>query len=563
MDNKTSGLLLDGIAASSALDKSGEQLDIAGVDISSWKDLKIPLNFEHQSSSTETHQHSPRDLVGKVIYVRKIFGADDCENDRQREYWDSVRLPFIYIIGRLFDVAGHEEAQRLAAIIRDSHANNEPLLTAFSIEGSKLEVEKGVIKQSIMRAVAITIKECNATAQAGLLFDPGAPDGYDKETSGSKNIEDLVAVEKNEIDRKKTLGASFESSINPMFGDLAEHRIAKMLKTLLKAKMYKALTAGGMNAAPSTLVGGSALQSEHIVSEKNKKKALEVAKNFKSIGGSFDKSEFKVALKKELEDVSDEFVEHFADMVEDAHVQKKGKSFELIIKMEGLTVDLRKATSDITNDRPNTFDYHREGMDKPHTIQHHGDNRFSLDGHELTEHEVKKILDNVKNKIATIRYKKKPTTSLAKAEEYISELHSLPETVSKPGVYALLDFHYLPAVVDTHGTDTARAYLRSISSKLVEGADCRIFMLNNSQFLLFAKQEEELYLALRTIRDKLLEIVPVGGIYPAQFSAGIGPTIALAHQALEQTQHVPGMVYSLVFGSEGAIPMDYALDPVV
>lgn len=552
--DNTSGMLIQGILGSQALDRSGEMLDVEGADVSDVKLGRVSLNWEHKSDKDEGA--TAADVVGRIIYVKKIFKESDCENDQQLKFWESIRLPFIYGIGRLFDAAGHKGAQELAAIIRDCHVNNEPILVGFSVEGTKLEVVSGHIKSSILRACAITIKPCNATSIMTLIADPNAPDGFEQETSAVSDVKDdlekLVAVEKAEIMRANLL-SSTESSINPFLGDLQDDSVKKSMKTLLKYKLFKALTAGGMDTAPSTLTGHQALAKEVVVTEDQKKKAIEIAKRHKGI---FNKAEFMQTLKSEMPEVSDEFVEHFTDIVADIKVKKDGKSFELIIKMEALSVDLKKAAQDTKKMRPNTFEYFREGMHAPHTIQHHGDNKFSLDGNELTDQEVEKIIDNVKNNLATLRYKKKPLDTLKKAEEYISELHSMPDFKEKPGLYALLDFHHLKNVADEHGGDIARGYLRSIAASLAENASCRAFMLSNNQFLLYAKESEQLYFTLRFIREKLNEIVPVGGTYPAQFSAGIGATIGLAHKALEQTEHKPGMVYSLEFGFEGAIPAE-------
>lgn len=564
------GMVIDGCLGSAALDKSGEMLDIAGVDVSDWKEGKVLLNWEHRGDADEGA--SAADVVGKILYVKKIFKESDCENDRQRMYWKDIRLPFIYGIGRLFDAAGHHGAQELAAIIRDCHANNEPILVGYSVEGTKIQTIKGHIKQSVLKAVAITVKPCNASSTLGLLSDSNAPKGFDTETSGNKEaksaLEEMLEIEKSEIDRGNRLIFT-KSSINPYMGDLEDDRLKVLIKSLLKAKLYKALTAGGMDAAPSSLTGNQALSTENVVtdddeqSDKKHKKLIDITNRYVS-GGVFDKAELRQTVKSELPEVSEDFIDHFVDMLEDIKVKRAGKSFELIIKMETLSVDLKKAAQDIQKQRPNTFEYLREGISKPHTVQHHGANKFSLDGNELTEQEVAKIIDNVKNNLATLRYKKKPNHDLKKAEEVLSELHSMPDFVNKAslGLYALLDFHHLADINQEHGGDSARAFLRSIAASLVENCDCRTFMLSNNQFLLFAKEEDQLYVALRDIREKLKEIVPVGGLYSAQFSAGIGPTVGLAHQALEQTQHKPGMVYSLVFGSEGAIPMDSAPTPV-
>jgi hypothetical protein len=90
--------------------------------------------------------------------AKKIYKRDDCENDRQRKYWDEVKLPFIYGICRLYDGAGHEEAKRIAAIIRDHAANNEPIVCRYSVEGATLNKEDNRLLESVVRRVAVTVK---------------------------------------------------------------------------------------------------------------------------------------------------------------------------------------------------------------------------------------------------------------------------------------------------------------------------------------------------------------------------------------------------------------------
>jgi hypothetical protein len=97
------GLIIDGIGASEAIDSSGEILSVKGCDISSVFDnsLGCVLNWEHQGVK-DSEEKNPEFVVGKVIYAKKIYSEQDCETERQLEYFNSVKVPIIYIIGRLF-----------------------------------------------------------------------------------------------------------------------------------------------------------------------------------------------------------------------------------------------------------------------------------------------------------------------------------------------------------------------------------------------------------------------------------------------------------------------------
>lgn len=184
------GLIFDGIAGSQAIDSSGEVLDIKGADITHFEEGKGFFNYEHVGPENGKH-HPGSELVGKVVFAKKIFKESDCENERQRKFFKEVKeIPYIYVVGRLFDQAGHEGAKALAAIMRDSLQNKEPIVIGMSVEGSTLKREGNELKESVLKTVALTVKPCNKTAKLEVIEDPGAPKGFD----GAKaTIEDILA----------------------------------------------------------------------------------------------------------------------------------------------------------------------------------------------------------------------------------------------------------------------------------------------------------------------------------------------------------------------------------
>src|SRR5216683_330893 len=139
----STGMVLDGVLASEAIDSSGEILDIKGADISDLVEGKGILNWEHNGDQ------GSQDIVGKIIYAKKIFSEKDCDNDRELEFYHKVRLPLIYGIGRLFDGSGHPNAVALAAQIRDYLANDEPILV-----GSELQFNPVLDGDVLQRALA-------------------------------------------------------------------------------------------------------------------------------------------------------------------------------------------------------------------------------------------------------------------------------------------------------------------------------------------------------------------------------------------------------------------------
>jgi GGDEF domain-containing protein len=213
-------MIIDGVAASEALDTAGEVLEVEGCDISDLEEGKATLNFEHRSGQDST----PLDVVGKIVSAKKIYKPEDCENDRQRYYLSCVKVPYIYVVARLFDDSGHEGARALAAIIRDCQANKEPILVRYSIEGSTLERRGHRLTSTVARAVAATVRPANRTCLSGV-------------------VEDGKRTEKREASR---LAGSVEVSADPE----------------LPAELSKALEAGYGASSPGSLVQGGALQKK-------------------------------------------------------------------------------------------------------------------------------------------------------------------------------------------------------------------------------------------------------------------------------------------------------------
>ena len=159
---------LDMPIATSAIDSSGEILEIENVDISDFLEGRAWANWEHNNEHAE-------DIVGKFIYAKKILKASDCENKRQKMYWDKIKNPFIYGIVELMDDEHHPGAVAVAAMVRYFAKRKEPILVGASIEGQTLEREGSVLKRAVARKCAITLKPCNKQCWVDLIEDvPGA-----------------------------------------------------------------------------------------------------------------------------------------------------------------------------------------------------------------------------------------------------------------------------------------------------------------------------------------------------------------------------------------------------
>jgi hypothetical protein len=316
----STGMILDGVFASQAIDSSGEILDIDGCDISTLAKDGV-ANYEHKEGDkkVEGGGNNGEEVVGRIIYAKKVFSVSDCDTDREEKYWEQLKVPFIYGMVRLYDAAGHSGAQALAAQVRDHHANAEPLLVRYSIEGSTLERAKDQPNRltiSVARRIAMTLKPCNRTAISGLISDPKAPEGFEKQPETDKHVLRVVGIEKTERLEHPLytrLGGSVEQESNPFIDD---DTMAK-LKLIAKATMLKALEAGVGGAAPSALTQGAALQRED---RGLKARAMAAVRDYGK--KKFDKGEFRAFAKTYLPEADDNFLDHFTDVAEDYHMKR-------------------------------------------------------------------------------------------------------------------------------------------------------------------------------------------------------------------------------------------------
>lgn len=200
MSNAHGGMIIDGIFASETPDSSGEIISVEGCDITDLKNGTSILNFEHRGA--ESNGHSALDIIGKILTAKKIFKQEDCENDRERMYWNEVKVPFIYGQARLYDGAGHPAAMAAAAMIRDHASNGEKVLLRYSIEGSTLDRKDHLLLKTVARRVAATIKPCNRSCDSGILVDPQAK-------SAPQNVE--VLAEKLLGQKKEESAKKFEA----------------------------------------------------------------------------------------------------------------------------------------------------------------------------------------------------------------------------------------------------------------------------------------------------------------------------------------------------------------
>jgi diguanylate cyclase (GGDEF)-like protein len=356
------GMILCGAFATEAVDSSGEIVKIDGIDISSLEEGQGTANSEHVSLT----DGMGKETVGKIIYVHKIYKKSDCEDEMQEKIFEMARnKPLLFGMVRLFDAAGHHEAQDYAAQIRDYEAHKEQCLVRFSIEGSTVEKELNIVKQSIARRVAMTIQPCNKTAISKLVLDPSAPEGYRKVDNTN-----MLKTEMMQDPQYRKIGGSVALEVF-VASDKPDPLVRLVKNTIVLGVLNKALTAGSGDIASSNKTGGAALQKEDVGRYKGT-----ILAAIRDYDQPWSRQKFKKHLqeslsKASLPPMSEEFINHFTNVAEDVKLKKS--KFDPYVKslfktqrlLEEALIDLRKSVRDVVeNNTPNLPQVYKVTMDK-------------------------------------------------------------------------------------------------------------------------------------------------------------------------------------------------------
>jgi hypothetical protein len=232
------GTYVDGIGASQNIDSSGEIVDIAGLDISSLE-IDGSLNWEHKKDV-------PDQLVGKILKARKIFSVKDCEDDRQKYYWEKCQVPYLYVLGELFDDYT-DSARTVAGLFRydlDHRGKNAKDIIGFSVEGATISKQGNTIVRSIARKITCTGLPCNKQAVAEMV-----PSSGKKPKDNLDNIfktENYVEIEVVKMNKSEGL-----------WDLLKKESLVKRAKELFRKPMKKDVGAGGLAYGSSSGLSGS------------------------------------------------------------------------------------------------------------------------------------------------------------------------------------------------------------------------------------------------------------------------------------------------------------------
>jgi hypothetical protein len=156
MASKKDQLWIDGVVGSQLRDTQGEMLSVEGADISDLQQGRGRWNDNHGKGFFNS--------IGRITEAKKIFGPDDCTNDRHKYYWEKIKAPYIYAKGYLYTDGDHMNAKAAAAILRNIHKSDTPLKLKASVEGGV--VARGIkdptlLQQTKIHSVALTFTPAN------------------------------------------------------------------------------------------------------------------------------------------------------------------------------------------------------------------------------------------------------------------------------------------------------------------------------------------------------------------------------------------------------------------
>lgn len=205
-------LWIDGVAASEIRDSQGELLLLEGADISELQ----RFNDDHMKGAFNS--------LGIVTESKKIYKAEDCDDDRKKYFWDKVKAPYLYVKGYLHNNEDHPNARAAAAILRNIHNEDCPLKIKASVEGGI--VERGIsdprtLKRTKIHSVALTFTPAN---HATLI----EPTNLEKHESSA----DDIALIKSVISLARTDVPQFIPSFRYMYRDMVANKLMGKLDSI-------------------------------------------------------------------------------------------------------------------------------------------------------------------------------------------------------------------------------------------------------------------------------------------------------------------------------------------
>lgn len=276
-------LWLDCVAGSQIRDSQGEMLSVEGADISEMIAGRARWNDNHGKGMFNS--------LGMITEAKKIFKAEDCENDRHTYYWEKIKAPYIYAKGYIYNDEDHPNARAAAAILRNIHKNDSPLKMRSSVEGGV--VARGINDPTLLaRTKIIQVALTFTPANQATLVEPlelsksinKSQEAADqvliksvqhlaiKNVPSFRQIERRASAEKISDNLNKIQDLSDKLGLDKTLPDINPDVFAvdalkkKILRNVVRvSEMAKALTAGfGGGGMPTGLTGGGVIQSESL-----------------------------------------------------------------------------------------------------------------------------------------------------------------------------------------------------------------------------------------------------------------------------------------------------------
>jgi hypothetical protein len=249
------------------------------------------------------------------------------------------------------------------------------------------------------------------------------------------------------------------------------------------------------------------------------------------------------------------------------------------------------------------YEFRIRGLATKHVLEVKG-NHVKYDGRSLTTDEIHTIMDDVRSGIASLRLLPSPNMlqqKVAKTEKAMESLFKTEprreplETTSnglgnlyawamfkeKPpegGVYAELNANDTGKINQTHGFVVGDKAIEVLGTTILDtvrqlGKKCKAFRGEADRFYVWFSAKELATQFCRTLRNKLESIPSIRGTHNLTACIGLGETPEKAHEAQEKAKsakyarykdspHAEQHVYSLIPGSEGAVPVEN-LPPLV
>lgn len=237
-------LKLDGVVGSQLRDTQGEMLSVEGADISELEAGRGRWNDNHGKGFFNT--------IGRITEAKKIFKAEDCENDRHRYYWEKIKAPYIYAAGYLYNDEEHQNAKAAAAILRNIHKADTPLKLKASVEGGVIArgiKDPTLLAQTKIHSVAITFTPANVAT----LLEP-----LDISKSLADEVQDEILI-KSVLHLAQHDVPSFRDISKAASAIKAGRNIKKIQQLIKKAKEEEMEKGIKEMAAGAAMLGAAAM----------------------------------------------------------------------------------------------------------------------------------------------------------------------------------------------------------------------------------------------------------------------------------------------------------------